>query len=94
MLEAVGHHPKIREGHQDNVCCSQVLCFSPAQSPAIIAASIGAGTVSQSLAEQAALFSWSILPSAAVCSSHFLTLNAVKGVSGGLFAGGCPSLLH
>lgn len=51
VLVAVGHHPKTGEGHQDSVCCSQVLWFSPGQSPAIFTASIGAGTVSQSLAD-------------------------------------------
>lgn len=74
MLVAVGHDPETGEVHQDSVGCSQVLCFSPLQSPASFSASIGAGTVSQSLADQAAFFFWSIPPSAAVYSSLPLTL--------------------
>lgn len=65
MLVAVGHHPKTGKGHQDSVCCSQVPCFSLAQSLAIITASIGAGTVSQSLSRVGNLL---LLEHPALCS--------------------------
>ena len=85
VLVAVGHHPKTGEGHQDSACCSQVPCSSPAQPPAVFTASIGAGTEHQSLAAWAAFFFWSVLPSAAVCSSHSLTLKcSLKGKRRGL----------
>lgn len=74
MLVAVGHDPETGEVHQDSVGCSQVPCFRPLQSPANSTVSIGAGTVSQSLADQAAFFFWSVPPSATVCSNLPLTL--------------------
>lgn len=74
MLVAVGHDPETGEVHEDSVGCSQVPRFRPLQSLANSTVSIGAGTVSQSLADQAAFFFWSVPPSAAVCSNLPVTL--------------------
>lgn len=64
MLVAVGYHSTPREGLKDSVCCSQVPCFSPAQSPDVFAASIGAGCEP----EPSGAGSLSLLEHPALCS--------------------------